>query len=125
MSLNSSTKSLLQSKHSNKTRLRKGDEVMVMTGKSKGQTGKVDHLDTKNRLVFVSGTNISLRHTKPGGAEAEGGILEKVMPLDWSNVQLLDPKTKKPTRIGYKKEGDRKVRFAKVSGQLLDPTSKS
>lgn len=113
------------SKQSNTTRLRVGDEVMVMVGKSKGETGKVDRLDTKNRLVYVSGANVYKRHTRPGGLHEEGGIIDKVLPVDWSNVQLVDPKTKKPTRVGYKTEGNSKVRFAKSSGTVLESKGKN
>ena len=107
-------------KHTTTCRIRTGDEVIVTAGKSKGETGKVDSIDFKSQRIFVSGVNIAKRHTKPGGQSEESGILDKVMPLDFSNVMLVDPKNGKPTRVGYKVEGDKKVRFAKSSGTILD-----
>ena len=106
-------------KYQVKCKLIKDDEVVVLTGKSKGQTGKVTRVDRKAGKVFVGGVNISKRHTRPGTTSEEGGILDKVMPLDISNVALVDPKTKKPTRIGYKVEDGKKVRVAKASGTIL------
>ena len=109
-----------KSKYEIKCRLKKGDEVMVMVGKAKGETGKIDHIDYKHGRLFVSGLNIYKRHTRPDGANQEGGIVDKVMPMNWSNVQLMDPKEKKPTRVGYREENGRKVRFAKASGTVLE-----
>ena len=102
-----------------KFKLRKGDEVIVIAGKNKGRIGKIDRVDTKRARVFVGGVNIAKRHTKPSMANQEGGIVDKVMSLDVSNVMLVDPKTRKPTRIGYKMEDGKKVRIAKGSGVVL------
>jgi large subunit ribosomal protein L24 len=107
-----------ETKYEVKCRLKKGDEVIVLTGKSKGETGKVDRIDKKAGRVFVGGVNIYKRHTKPGGA-SEGGIVDKVMSMHISNVALYDSKAKKASRIGYKVEGDKKVRVSKASGQTL------
>ena len=109
-----------KTKYQDKCRLKKGDEVTIMVGKSAGESAKIEQVDYKARRIFVTGLNISKRHTKPGGANEEGGIMDKVMSVDWSNVQLVDPKTKKPTRVGYKFEDGKKLRFAKASGTLLD-----
>ncbi|NRA63498.1 MAG: 50S ribosomal protein L24 [Pseudobacteriovorax sp.] len=106
-------------KYEVKCKLKKDDEVIVLTGKSKGETGKISRVDRKSGKVFVGGVNISKRHTKPGTTSEEGGILDKVIPLDISNVALVDPKTSKPTRIGYKLQDGKKVRFAKASGTVL------
>ena len=100
-------------------RIRTGDEVVVIAGKSRNSQGKVDRIDFKNKTVYIAGTNIYKRHTKPGGTSEEGGILEKVMPVDISNVMLVDPKNGKPTRVGYKSENGKKIRFAKSSGATL------
>ena len=105
-------------KYEVKCKLKKGDEVVVLTGKSKGEKGKVDRIDKKKGRIFVGGVNISKRHTKPSGAK-EGGIVDKVMSLDVSNVALVDPKSGKATKIGYKMENEKKVRFAKDSGRTL------
>lgn len=109
-----------KTKYQEKIRLKKGDEVVVLTGKSRGETGKIDKVDAKKMKVYVENVNISKRHTRPGSTNEEGGILDKVMPLHVSNVALVDPKSKKPTRIGYKFEEGKKKRFAKASGSLLD-----
>jgi len=101
-------------------RLKKGDEVMIITGKSAGQTGKIERIDRKKLRVYVSGQNIAKRHTRPSMSDQVGGIIDKVMPIAISNVMIVDPKTQEPTRIGYKVEDNKKVRFAKKSGTLLD-----
>ncbi|MGE0174855.1 MAG: 50S ribosomal protein L24 [Oligoflexales bacterium] len=108
-----------KTKYQTKFKVRKGDEVQILTGKSKGETGKIDKVDFKKNRVYVSGLNIYKRHTRPGGATQEGGIIDKVMPVHVSNVAIVDPKTKKPTRVGYKIENGKKVRFAKGSGTIL------
>lgn len=102
-----------------KTRLKEGDEVVVLTGKSKGETGKIAKINFKNGTVAVAGVNVAKKHTKPGTVSEEGGILDKDMPLKLSNVALVDPKTSKATKVAYKVEGDKKVRVAKASGTAL------
>lgn len=102
-----------------KFKLKTGDEVVVLTGRSKDSTGKVESVDRKAKKVYVTGVNIYKKHKKPDVANPEGGIIEITVPLDFSNVALVDPKTKKATRVGYKFEGDKKVRFAKASGTVL------
>lgn len=108
-----------QTKYQVKCKLVKGDEVVVLTGKSKGETGKIDRVDLKKGKVFVGGVNLYKRHTRPGTTSEEGGILDKAMPLDMSNVALVDPKSKKATKVGYKMQDGKKVRFAKASGTVL------
>lgn len=108
-----------KTKYQDKCRLIKGDEVMVVAGGNRGQSGKIDRVDRKTHRVFISGINIAKRHTRPGGMNEEGGIVDKVMGIHWSNVMLIDPKTKKPTRIGYKAEGGKRQRVAKGSGTVL------
>ncbi len=109
-----------RTKYQEKCRLKKGDEVMVMVGKSKGETGKVDRVERKTNRVFVSGLNVYKRHTRPTNMNEQGGILDKVMSIHWSNVQIVDGKGKKPTRIGFKVEGEKKARVAKASGATLN-----
>jgi len=108
-----------KTKYQTKCRLKKGDEVIITTGRDKGQSGKIDKVDLKKDRIFIAGLNIYKRHTKPSMAEQEGGIQEKAMSVHLSNVALLDPKKKKATRIGYKAEGDQKVRYAKLSGSII------
>jgi len=106
-------------KYQEKFRLKKGDEVVILTGKSKGGVGKIDRVDFKKNAVFVGGQNIFKKHTRPGANGDEGGIIDKVMAIHISNVALVDPKTKKKTGIGYKIENGAKVRVAKASKTVL------
>jgi large subunit ribosomal protein L24 len=100
--------------------VKKGDKVVVLTGKDKGRTGEVLSVLRKDRRVLVSGINMVKRHTKPSQAD-QGGIVEKEAAIHISNVALQDPKDGKATRVGYKTLDDgRKVRFAKRSGEVID-----
>lgn len=102
-----------------KSRLKKGDTVIITVGKSKGETGQLEKINQKSGRAYVSNTNVYKKHQKPGQGSEEGGIIEKAMPVDVSNIAYLDPKTKKATKIGYKTEDGKKVRFAKASGTIL------
>ncbi len=103
-----------------KIRMKKGDQVIVLTGKDKGKTGEVLRLLPKDGRAFVQGVNMVKRHTRPTQTSA-GGIIEKEASIHISNLSHIDPKDDKPTRIGIKtlKDG-RKVRFAKRSGEVID-----
>jgi len=103
-----------------KLKIRKGDKVVVTTGKDKGKQGEVIRvIPTENRAV-VRGLNLARRHTRQTAAQ-EGGIISKEMPIHVSNLALRDPKTGKPTRVGYKTLADgKKVRVAKSSGEVID-----
>ena len=101
-------------------KLKKGDKVVVTTGKDKGKTGEITTVLPKENKVIVAGINVAKRHTKPT-QESAGGIVSKEMPIHVSNVAYIDPKDGKATRIGYKVEkGGRKVRVAKRSGEVVD-----
>ena len=101
-------------------KIKKGDRVVVLAGKDKGKTGDVLQVYPKESRVIVSGVNIVKRHTAPSQMNA-GGIVEKEAPIHVSNVSHLDPSDRKPTRVGFKIiEGNRKVRFAKRSGEVID-----
>ena len=104
----------------NKMRMKKGDQVVVVTGKDKGKTGEVLRLFPKGNRALVQGVNMVKRHTRPTQASA-GGILEKEASIQVSNLSQIDPKDNKPTRTGVKvlKDG-RKVRFSKRSGEVID-----
>ena len=103
-----------------KLKIKKGDKVIVITGKDKGKTGEVTKVLVQENKVIVSGINIAKRHTKPS-QESAGGIISKEMPIQISNVAYVDPKTNKPTRLGIKIDKDgRKVRVAKKSGEVVD-----
>lgn len=101
-------------------KIKKGDRVVVLAGKDKGKTGDVMLVMPKQSRVVVSGVNMVKRHTAPSQVNA-GGIVEKEASLHVSNLAHADPKDGKPTRVGFKVlEGDRKVRFAKRSGEVID-----
>ena len=100
--------------------VKKGDKVVVLTGKDKGKTGEVLSVVREDRRPVVSGVNMVKRHTKQSQTEA-GGIVEKEASIHLSNIALQDPKDGKATRVGYKTLDDgRKVRFAKRSGEVID-----
>lgn len=100
--------------------VKKGDKVVVLTGKDKGRSGEVLSVLRKDRRVLVSGINMVKRHTKQSQAD-QGGIVEKEAAIHISNIALQDPKDGKATRVGYKTLDDgRKVRFAKRSGEVID-----
>jgi len=102
-----------------KLKIKKGDKVLVIAGRDKGKSGEVlSTSPTENRAV-VAGVNIVKRHTRAQGAQ-EGGIIPKSLSIHVSNLALRDPKDGKPTRVGYKMVGDKKVRFAKRSGETID-----
>ncbi len=104
----------------NKLKIKKGDRVKVLTGGSKGKVGDVLRVIPKEQRVVVSGVNMIKRHTKPSRAES-GGIIEREAAIHVSNVALLDPKSDKPTKVGFKfLEDGRKVRFARASGETID-----
>lgn len=103
-----------------KMKVKKGDKVVVITGKDKGKTGEVIRSMPKDNKLLVRGVNVVKRHTRPSQTSA-GGIVEKEAPIDVSNVALIDPKDNKPTRVGFKiMEDGRKVRVAKKSGTVID-----
>lgn len=100
--------------------VKKGDKVKVITGKDKGKTGIVLAAFPKKNRVIVEGVNIVKKHAKPSQENPQGGILDIEAPIHASNVMPLDPKTGEPTRVGYKIENGKKVRYAKKSGAVLD-----
>jgi large subunit ribosomal protein L24 len=104
-----------------KSRIRKGDTVVVMTGRDKGKSGKVLSVDLGAGRVVVEKINMIKRHTKPNQKVKQGGILEREAPLALSKVMFLCPVTQKPTRLGIRTLNDgRRVRFSKKSNELLD-----
>ncbi|MDH5750098.1 MAG: 50S ribosomal protein L24 [Rhodospirillales bacterium] len=101
-------------------RIKKGDRVIVLTGKSKGKTGEVLRVIPMDERAIVQGVNVVKRHTRPSQASA-GGIVEKEAPIHLSNLAHVDPKSSDATRIGFKfLEDGRKVRYAKRSGEIID-----
>lgn len=100
--------------------VKKGDKVMVITGKDKGKTGTVLAVFPKKDRVVVEGVNIVKKHSKPSQANPQGGIVSREAAVHVSNVMLLDPKSNEPTRVGYKEVDGKKVRVAIKSGEALD-----
>ncbi|AIL47424.1 50S ribosomal protein L24 [Elizabethkingia anophelis] len=104
-----------------KLKIKRGDNVIVTTGRKeiKGKVGEViEIIKDKNRAV-VAGLNIVKKHVKPSAQNPQGGIVEKEASIHISNLAIVDPKTGKATKVGYKIEGDKKVRIAKKSGETL------
>ena len=100
-------------------KIKKGDRVVVLTGKDKGRQGDVLKVFPKEQRVLVEGLNIVQRHTRPTQFDPQGGIKNKEAPIHVSNVAIVDS-AGKPTRVGFRMEGDKKVRFAKTTGEVIN-----
>ena len=104
-----------------KRKIRKDDEVIVLTGRDKGKRGAVLRIITKTDRVLVEGVNVTKRHVKPTQGDPQGGIVEREAPIHISNVALIDPESDRPTRVRYKNlEDGRKVRVSARSGEVID-----
>jgi large subunit ribosomal protein L24 len=101
-------------------KIRKGDQVVVLSGKDKGKTGEVVRALPKQMKVVVSGVNVHARHRKASQENPQGGIERKEAPLHVSNVAIADPKTGKPTRVRFEDRDGKKVRVAAKSGELIN-----
>ncbi len=101
-------------------RIRKGDTVVVLSGKDKGKTGEVIRSMPKDSKVVVSGVNVVTRHKKPSQANPQGGLERSEAPIHVSKVAIEDPKTGKPTRVGFRIDNGQKVRVAKRSGEVIN-----
>jgi large subunit ribosomal protein L24 len=107
-------------------KIRRDDQVAVISGKDRGKTGRVLRVDLKKSKVYVEGLNIVKRHQRPSQvpnaqrAETVGGVIEKEGPIHISNVMLIDPKDKKPTRVGISREGGQRMRVTRRSQSKLD-----
>ena len=99
-------------------KIKKGDMVKVIAGKDKDKEGKVIAVNKKNNTLLVEGINMITKHTKPSMANQQGGIVHQEGPIDASNVMLIHEG--KPTRVGFKMDGDKKVRVAKSTGKVID-----
>ena len=99
-------------------KLKKGDKVIVLAGKDKGKTGTISSVSPKAGKAVVDGVNIAIRATRQSQT-SQGGRIPKAMPIDLSNLAIVD-KNGKPTRVGFRMEGDKKVRFAKTTGDAID-----
>ena len=103
-----------------KQKIKKGDNVVVITGRDKGKTGEVLRVFPAEARAIVQGVHLAKRHTRPRMGEP-GGIVEKELTIHISNIAHIDPQSRKPTRVGFRLLGDgRKVRFARRSGEVID-----
>lgn len=100
-------------------KIRKDDNVIVISGKDKGKTGRVLQAFPRENKVLIAGVNVIKRHERPKKRGSKGQIVDKTMPVNASNVMIVDPKDGKRTRVGLKVEGDKKVRVTKNSGSAL------
>ena len=100
-------------------KIKKGDRVVLLTGKDKGRSGNVIRVLPKDNRVFVQGLNLVKRHTRPTQADPQGGIKSKEASLHLSNVAIADSNGK-PTRVGFRIDGDKKVRVAKTTGEVIN-----
>ena len=98
-------------------KLRKGDKIVVLTGKDKGKKGEISSLDPKAGKAIVDGLNIAIRHVKQSQSD-QGGRQPKAMPIALSNLAIVDA-SGKATRVGFRMDGDKKVRFAKSTGEVI------
>lgn len=113
-------KKILES-HNNKLHVKKDDTVIVITGKDKGKKGRILEAYPRENRVLVEGVNMVKKHAKPSQTNPQGGILTQEAAIHVSNVMLIDPKSGKPTRVGYKVlENGKKVRIAKKSGEVIE-----
>ncbi len=102
-----------------KLKVKSGDLVKVIAGNHKGEEGKIVRIFADKNTAVVEGVNMISKHTKPSAQNPQGGIVKKEAPIHISNLALVDPKTKEATKVGYRTEGDKKVRFSKKSNQVL------
>ena len=102
-----------------KLKIKSGDIVKVISGDHKGSEGKVLTVFIDKNKAIVEGVNIVSKHTKPSAKNPQGGIVKKEAPIQISNLSLIDPKSKEITKVGFRIEGDKKVRFSKKSNQVL------
>ncbi len=101
-------------------KIKKGDEIIVIAGKDKGKVAQVQQVVAEGAKVIIEGVNVVKKHVRPNPMKGvQGGIVEKTMPIDISNVAIFNPETKKADRVGFKIEGDKKVRVFKSNGKVV------
>lgn len=102
-----------------KLKIKSGDVVKVIAGDHKGSEGKVLRVIRDKNKAIIEGVNMVSKHTKPSAKSPQGGIVKKEAAMHISNLSLIDPKSKEATKVGFKVEGDKKIRFSKKSNQVL------
>ena len=100
-------------------KIKKGDKVQVIAGADRGTVAEVKAVFPKTGKLIVEGVNVAKKHMKPSNANPDGGIVDKEMPINASNVELIDAKAKKPSRVGFKVDGKKKTRITKKSGSAV------
>ena len=103
-----------------KLKVKKGDQVLVLAGKDKGRRGKVIEVRAKDNTCILEGINEYKKHQKPSQKSPQGGIISVAMPIHVSNVMVIDKSSSKPTRVGRRLVTGKSLRYAKVSGELID-----
>lgn len=103
-----------------KIHIKKGDTVRIITGEDRGKEGSVLRVFPDEARILIEGVNVVKRHTKPDAQNPQGSINQKEAPVDISNVQLIDPESGEPTRVGRKEKDGKMVRYAKKSGEVID-----
>lgn len=103
----------------NKLKIKKGDKVIILSGKDKNKTGQIERVSTKTGKIVVTGLNVVKKHAKVSKKNPSGGVIEIAMPLPISKVQLVCPNCNKATRVGYKTEGKEKTRVCKKCGKAI------
>ncbi|MEK7202384.1 MAG: 50S ribosomal protein L24 [Patescibacteria group bacterium] len=101
------------------SKIRKGDKVLIIAGKNRNQVGTVELVLIKKGKAIVAGLNMVKKHLKRSAKNPQGGIIDQAMPIQLSNLMILDPSSDKPSRIGYISEGNKKIRVAKLSNRDL------
>lgn len=101
------------------SKIRKGDKVLIIAGKNRNQVGTVELVLIKKGKAIVAGLNMVKKHLKRSAKNPQGGIIDQAMPIQLSNLMILDPSSDKPSRIGYISEGNKKIRVAKISNRDL------
>lgn len=102
-------------------KIRRGDKVLIIAGKNRNQVGTVELVLIKKGKAIVAGLNMVKKHLKRSAKNPQGGIIDQAMPIQLSNLMILDPSSDKPSRIGYISEGNKKIRVAKLSNRDLSP----
>ncbi len=115
----SKNKQQQQKRFKPKYHIKTGDTVVVISGEDKGTEGRVLRILTKKGKAIVEGVNIITKHTKPDAENPQGGLVKKEAPIYIAKLMLIDPKSGEPTRVGRKKEGNKIVRYAKKSGEVI------
>ncbi len=104
-------------------KLKKGDPVIIIAGKDRGKTGKIESIFPRVNRVVIAGLNLTKKHVKASTRHPQGGVVEFARPINVSNVMMIDPSANKPTRLGYGVKAGQKIRLSRLSGQAIGSES--